>query len=173
MSTPTVALTPKVAYSFKMLSALLDRLSQTALEDISQRREFFVTSRKRRDKIIRAVASLPLLVRTVLLIESPAERDALLQTSIVKNAIFCVESGNVCLYPRRSSLYPPASTVSPTANNFLPYILPSRSMARWYVFIRHGVQPSLYDSACSARLHVCTNFYSLFCWPSSLVRRLP
>ncbi|KAL3794639.1 hypothetical protein HJC23_010067 [Cyclotella cryptica] len=87
-----VALTPKVAYSFKMLSALLDRLSQAALEDISQRREFFLTSWKRRDKIIRGVASLPFLIRTVLLIESPTERDALLQTSIIKNSIFCVES---------------------------------------------------------------------------------
>ncbi|KAL7482462.1 hypothetical protein ACHAW6_008132 [Cyclotella cf. meneghiniana] len=87
-----VALTPKVAYSFKMLSALLDRLSQAALEDISQRREFFLTSWKRRDKIIKGVASLPFLIRTVLLIESLSERDALLQTSIVKNAIFCVES---------------------------------------------------------------------------------
>lgn len=98
-----VTLTPKVAYSFKMLSALLDRLSQAAFEDISQRREFFLTSWKRRDKITRGVASLPFLIRTVLLIESPAERDALMQTSIIKNAMFCVESGNVSFDPRRHS----------------------------------------------------------------------
>lgn len=90
---PPVTLTPKVAYSFKMLSALIDRLSDNAFQDISQRKEFFLTSWKRRDKIIRSVASLPFFVRTILLIESRAERDALLQTTIVKNAMFCVETG--------------------------------------------------------------------------------
>lgn len=53
-------------YSFKMLSALLDRVSQAAYEDISLRREFYLTSSKRRDKLIRSVASLPFLVRTIL-----------------------------------------------------------------------------------------------------------
>lgn len=76
-----------------MLSALLDRISRAALTDISNRREFFLTSWKRRNKIIRGVATLPFLVRTILLIDSPIDRDALLQTSIVKNAIFCAESG--------------------------------------------------------------------------------
>ena len=85
-----------------MLSALLDRLSQAAFTDISNRREFFLTSLKRRNKIIRGVATLPFLVRTVLLIDSPTDRDALLQTSIVKNVIFCPESG---MHPVSSLLF--------------------------------------------------------------------
>jgi hypothetical protein len=76
-----------------MLSLLLDRLSSLAIENISTRKEFFLTSWKRRDKIIRNVASLPFLMRTILLIESPEERNAVLKLSIVKNAAFCVESG--------------------------------------------------------------------------------
>jgi len=92
-----VRLTPKVAYSFKMLSYLLDKLGDSAIVDISARREFWMVASKRRDKIFSSVASLPFLVRTILLIENKTERDALLELSLVKNAVFRPESVDLWL----------------------------------------------------------------------------
>mmetsp|Transcript_1103 Transcript_1103/g.2297 ORF Transcript_1103/g.2297 Transcript_1103/m.2297 type:complete len:938 (-) Transcript_1103:62-2875(-) len=98
MSLPTqVSLPPKVLYSFKMLSFILDTLSQSAFQDISTRREFWAVSSKRRDKIISSVASVPFIVRTILLIENKTERDALIDLSIVRNLIFRPESVDLWL----------------------------------------------------------------------------
>jgi hypothetical protein len=89
----SVDLTPKVAYSIKMLSLLLERLSEAAFERISNRKELFSKSWRRRDKIVRSVASIPFLLRTILLVKSKEDREALLGTTLVKSAAFCKESG--------------------------------------------------------------------------------
>ncbi|KAL7543156.1 hypothetical protein ACHAXR_013255 [Thalassiosira sp. AJA248-18] len=97
-SLPTqVNLTPKVIYSFKMLSHVLDELSGAALEDISNRREFWAVASKRRDKIIGSIASLPFIVRTLLLIENKDERDALFNLSVCRNLLFRPESVDLWL----------------------------------------------------------------------------
>ena len=92
-----VHLPAKVLYSFKMLSFILDTLSESAFEDISIRREFWAISSKRRDKIITKVASVPFLVRTILLIEQNTVRDALIELSIVKNLMFRPQSVDLWL----------------------------------------------------------------------------
>ena len=92
-----VSLPVKVIYSFKMLSFILDTLSQSAFEDISTRREFWAAASKRREKIIESVASLPFVVRTILLIENKTERSALIDLSIVRNLMFRPESVDLWL----------------------------------------------------------------------------
>ena len=92
-----VNLPVKVIYSFKMLSFILDTLTQSAFEDISTRREFWAISSKRRDRIINSVASVPFIVRTILLIENKAERDALIDLSIVRNLMFRPQSVDLWL----------------------------------------------------------------------------
>jgi len=92
-----VSLPVKVFYSFQMLSFLLDTLSENSFDEISTRREFWVVASKRRDGIIESVASLPFLVRTILLVECKNERNALLDLSIVRNLMFRPESVDLWL----------------------------------------------------------------------------
>lgn len=92
-----VSLPPQVLHSFKMLSFILDALSESAFKDISTRGEFWAVASKRRDSIIRSVASVPFIIRTILLIENKTERDALINTSIVRNLIFRPESVDLWL----------------------------------------------------------------------------
>jgi len=98
LTLPTiVTLPPKVAYSFKMLSFILDALTVSSFDDIPTRREFLAVASRRRDKIIGSVASVPFLVRTILLIENEEERDAITELSIVRNALFRPESVDLWL----------------------------------------------------------------------------
>jgi len=98
LTLPTiVTLPPKVAYSFKMLSFILDALTESSFDDIPTRREFLAVASRRRDKIIGSVASVPFLVRTILLIENEEERDAITELSIVRNALFRPESVDLWL----------------------------------------------------------------------------
>jgi len=92
-----VILPSKVVYSFKMLSFILDSLAEQAFEDISTRREFWMLASKRRERIINAVASVPFIVRTILLIQDKKERDALIDSSIVKNLMFQPKSVDLWL----------------------------------------------------------------------------
>jgi hypothetical protein len=92
-----VTLPPRVAYSFKMLSFILDALTTSSFEDIPTRREFLAVASRRRDKIIGSVASVPFLVRTILLIENEEERDAITKLSIVRNVLFRPESVDLWL----------------------------------------------------------------------------
>lgn len=92
-----VALPLRVSYAFRMLSFLLDALGQMALEGLSNRREFWAAASKRRDGIIQSVASIPFLVRTILLVENTQERNALLDLSIVRNVMFRPESVDLWL----------------------------------------------------------------------------
>ena len=92
-----VDLPPKVLYSFKMLSFILDTLNEKALEDISTRREFWALVSKRRDKIVGSIASVPFIVRTILFIEKKTDRDALINLSIVRNILFRPESVDLWL----------------------------------------------------------------------------
>ena len=92
-----VTLTPKVTYSFQMLSFILEKLGQAAVDDISNRQEFWAVASKRWDKIIRSVASIPFIVRTILLIENHCGRKTLLCSSLVRNVCFCPESVDLWL----------------------------------------------------------------------------
>jgi hypothetical protein len=87
-----------------MLSLLLERLSEAAFESISDRKELFSTSWRRRNKIVRSVASLPFLIRTILLVESKEDREALLNSTLVKSAAFCKESGMSSVHMNISSV---------------------------------------------------------------------
>lgn len=75
-----------------MLSVVIDSITQSSYDSISMRKEFFLTSSKRRDKIIRKVAVLPFLVRTILLIDDTSQRDTLLRLSIFRHVVLCKET---------------------------------------------------------------------------------
>ncbi|KAL7463507.1 hypothetical protein ACHAXS_003867 [Conticribra weissflogii] len=82
-----VILTPKVFYSFKMLSFILDHIIQNSYHSISNRREFFLASSKRKEHIIDNIATIPFIVRTILLIDNREDIYRLIKLSIVRHIV--------------------------------------------------------------------------------------
>mmetsp|Transcript_1247 Transcript_1247/g.2827 ORF Transcript_1247/g.2827 Transcript_1247/m.2827 type:complete len:755 (+) Transcript_1247:1120-3384(+) len=82
-----VILTPKVLYSFKMLSFVLDHIIQNSYHSISNRREFFLASSKRKEHIINNIATIPFIVRTILLIDNREDIYKLIKLSIVRHIV--------------------------------------------------------------------------------------
>ena len=86
-----VSVTPQLVHSIKMLSVIIDNIVQSAYE-ASRGDVDIIFGNKGREDIIGNIASIPYLLRTILLIDDKDDRYELLHSSLIQHVLLNPES---------------------------------------------------------------------------------